>query len=246
MVDQSPEHDAAQHWESHAAEWTRWAREPGHDVFWSYRERFREFVPAPGASTLEIGCGEGRISRELTDLGHRVTATDISPSLLAAAEQAGSADRYRLADAADLPFDDGEFDRVVAYNVLMDVPDMPAAVAEAARVLAPGGHLTISIVHPFIDRGAFADDGPEAVFEVRGSYYERKHFVGTEQRGGHVMHFAGWSHPLHDYTAALTDAGLAITALHEPRPGEAGNGDAAVARWNRLPLFLWLDATHLR
>jgi SAM-dependent methyltransferase len=245
MADQPLEHDAAQHWESHAAEWTRWAREPGHDVFWSYRRQFREFVPEPGASTLEIGCGEGRISRELTDLGHRVTATDLSPSLLAAAEKARSADRYQVADATDLPFDDDAFDRVVAYNVLMDVPDMAAAVAEAARVLAPGGRLTVSIVHPFIDRGAFADDGPDAVFEVRGSYFDREHFTGTEQRGGHVMHFAGWSHPLHDYTAALTDAGLAVTAVHEPRPSEAGNGGAVVSRWNRLPLFLWLNCTPL-
>jgi SAM-dependent methyltransferase len=246
MVDQPEEHDAAQHWETHAVEWTRWAREPGHDAFWSYRQQFREFVPAPGSSTLEIGCGEGRISRELTDLGHRVTATDISPSLLAAAEEAGSAETYQVADAAALPFDDDAFDRVVAYNVLMDVPDMPAAVAEAARVLAPGGHLTVSIVHPFVDRGAFADDGPDAVFEVRGSYFGRKHFTGTDRRGDHVMHFAGWSHPLHDYTAALTGAGLAITALHEPRPGDAGQDDPAVSRWNRLPLFLWLDSTQLR
>jgi SAM-dependent methyltransferase len=246
MVDRSPEHDAAQHWESHAAEWTRWAREPGHDVFWLYRQQFREFLPAAGRSTLEIGCGEGRISRELTDLGHRVTATDISPTLLAAAEEAGSADRYQVADAAALPFDDDEFDRVVAYNVLMDVPDMPAAVAEAARVLDPGGRLTISIVHPFVDRGAFADDGPDAVFEVKGSYFGTEHFTGSERRGGHVMHFAGWSHPLHAYANALTEAGLAITAVHEPRPGEVGDAGAVVSWWNRLPLFLWLDCTPLR
>ncbi|HEV7449829.1 MAG TPA: class I SAM-dependent methyltransferase [Pseudonocardiaceae bacterium] len=73
---------------------------------------------------MEIGRGEGRIARELTDLGHAVTASDISPSLLAAAEDAGSADRYVLADATSLPFDAHSFDRVVAYNVLMDVPDI--------------------------------------------------------------------------------------------------------------------------
>jgi SAM-dependent methyltransferase len=245
MVDQSAEHDAAQHWETHAAEWTRWAREPDHDVYWFYRQQFREFVPAPGRSTLEIGCGEGRISRDLTALGHRVTATDISPSLLAAAEAARSADRYQVADAANLPFKDNEFDRVVAYNMLMDVPDMPAVITEAARVLAPGGQLTISIVHPFIDRGAFADDGPDAIFEVRGSYFGRKHFTGTEQRGDHVMHYAGWSHPLQDYAAALNQAGLAITDIREPRPAAAGNGNAALERWQRLPLFLWINSTQL-
>ena len=113
MVDESPEHDAAQHWEAHAAERTRWAR-ADHDAYWFYRDEFRAFVPSPGRSTLEIGCGEGRISRDLMSLGHGVTATDISPNLLAAATAAGSAHRYQVADATNLPFEDDEFDRVVA------------------------------------------------------------------------------------------------------------------------------------
>ena len=79
---------------------------------------------------------------------------------------------------------------------------MPAAIGEAARVLAPGGHLTLSIVHPFVDRGALADDGLDAAFEITGSYLGRKHFTGTDQHGEHVMHYAGWSHPLQDYAAA--------------------------------------------
>lgn len=50
----------------------------------------------------------------------------------------------------------------MAYNVLMDIPDVTAAVAEAARVLADDGVLTISIVHPFVDRGSFVDAAPDA------------------------------------------------------------------------------------
>ncbi len=123
---------------------------------------------------------------------------------------------------------------------------MPAAISEAARVLAPRGHLSFSIVHPFTDRGGFADDGPDATFEVRGSYFGREHFTGEERRGGHVMHYAGWSHPLQDYVAALTQAGLAITALSEPRPTPAADGTAPFARWQRLPLFLWINSTPLR
>jgi ubiquinone/menaquinone biosynthesis C-methylase UbiE len=136
MID--PPADAGNHWERVASEWMDWARAPGHDAYWYYRRAFREFVPSPGTATLEIGCGEGRIARDLSRLGHRVTATDISPSLLRAAEKAASAERYVPADAGALPFADHSFDRVVAYNVFMDVPDMPAAVAEAGRVLTPG------------------------------------------------------------------------------------------------------------
>ncbi|WP_028925331.1 class I SAM-dependent methyltransferase [Pseudonocardia acaciae] len=229
--------ERANHWEEKSGEWITWARTPGHDAFWAYREQFREFVPAPGAATLDVGCGEGRISRELTDLGHHVTASDLSPSLLAAAEEAGSARRYRLADATALPFADGEFDRVVAYNMLMDVPDMPAAVSEAARVLTPGGLLTVSVVHPFVDRGRFDGDAGDAPFVVTGGYFESEHFSGSESRDGLVMHYDGWSHPLGAYTAALADAGFVITELREPRPARAD-----MTWWRRLPLFLWINA----
>jgi len=181
---------------------------------------FRAFLPPPGAATLEIGCGEGRVARELSDLGHHVTVTDIAPRLLAAAEAAHSADGYVLADAAQLPFDDASFDRVVAYNMLMDVADMPAVIAEAARVLSPGGTLTVSIVHPFTDRGRFTGPDVDAPFTVTGSYYGRAHFSSTDRRGGQVMHFAGWSHPLEEYTAALTAAGLASPSSPNPAPSE--------------------------
>lgn len=241
MEDPHAGHDAAHHWETHAGEWITWAREPGHDAYWLYRDQFREFLPCPGTATLEIGCGEGRISRDLTGLGHTVTAIDIAPSLVAAARDADSARRYEIADATDLPFGDGEFDRVVAYNVLMDVSDMPKAVAEAARVLAPGGQLTISVVHPFIDRGTFRGDSPDAPFEVTGSYFEREHFSGAESRNGHVMHFAGWSHPLQGYSDALHEAGLLITRIQEPRARTAHS--PIFARWQRLPLFLWINST---
>jgi 2-polyprenyl-3-methyl-5-hydroxy-6-metoxy-1,4-benzoquinol methylase len=103
MVDNPAEHDPARHWEQVASDWTAWAREPGHDAYWYYRDAFRQFLPPPGVATLEIGCGEGRIARDLTALGHHVTATDISPSLIAAAEAAESARRYAAADATSLP-----------------------------------------------------------------------------------------------------------------------------------------------
>lgn len=234
------EHDVGARWESTASAWIRWARTPGHDAFWSYRERFRSFLPPPGRSTLEIGVGEGRIARELTDLGHRVTAVELSRGLLDAARGAGSARHYVRGDAERLPVRSGGFDRVVAYNVLMDVADMPAAVTEIGRVLSLGGLATISIVHPFVDRGHFTDPGPDAAFVVEGSYFGRRHFTATERRDGLEMAFAGWSHPLEDYMAALRDAGLAVVDLAEPRP--RSDDARRSGRWERFPLFCWITA----
>ncbi|OEV03443.1 class I SAM-dependent methyltransferase [Streptomyces oceani] len=236
---------SAPHWEQVAEEWTTWARTPGHDVFWDFRTAFRDFLPAPGDHTLELGCGEGRISRELTDLGHRVTASDLSPSLLHAAERSDSAAEYHLADATALPFPDGGFDRVVAYNMLMDVPDMPAAVREAARVLSPSGVLTLSVVHPFFDRGRFTTQSPDADLVISGEldYHASREFRGTETRDGLTMRFHGWSHSLGTYTDALYRAGFTITELREPRPAaDPETAPGRRTRWQRLPLFLWINA----
>ena len=119
--------------------------------------------------------------------------------LISAAEQAGSADYYRSAGAADLPFENCSFDLAVAYNVLMDIEDVPAALKEIRPVLRPSGTLVISIVHPFADRGQFADPEADAPFVVQKSYFGRERFEGTEVRNGLKMHFAGWSQPLESY-----------------------------------------------
>ena len=64
-----------------------------------------------------------------------MTAIDPVEKLVWAAEKAVSADAYRIAAAADLPFENCSFDLVVAYNVLMDVEDVLAALKEIRRVL---------------------------------------------------------------------------------------------------------------
>jgi hypothetical protein len=52
------------HWARFAEEWIAWARSPGHDAFWMYRRAFARFVGSGTGNSLEVGCGEGRISRE--------------------------------------------------------------------------------------------------------------------------------------------------------------------------------------
>ncbi len=222
--------------EEHAEGWLAWARTPGFDAYWTYRDAFFALVPAPGEATLEVGCGEGRVARDLADRGHRVTGLDASPTLLRAAAEADPGATYVEGDAQALPFDDASFDLVVAYNALMDVRDMPAAVAEAARVLRPGGRLCACVTHPMQD--AEAERGSETAAFV-DDYLEPRWLTIPIERDGLAFTFEGWAFPLEAYTRALEDAGLLIEALREP-------ADPAGGRWARVPMFLMWRAVRAR
>ena len=76
------------HWEHEASNWAAWARRPDFDAYWKYSTKFFELLPAPGRRTLEVGCGEGRVSRDLVKRGHRVTGVDMSQKLIRLANDA--------------------------------------------------------------------------------------------------------------------------------------------------------------
>src|SRR5690349_23870274 len=131
-------------WEANAADWIRWAREPGHDSYWRFhRDAFFSLLPPPGRLTLDIGCGEGRVARDLSQLGHRVVAIDGAPSMIAAAREADREGRYLLASASALPTGDAVADLAVAFMSLQDVDDLEGAAREMARVLVPGGRACV-------------------------------------------------------------------------------------------------------
>jgi SAM-dependent methyltransferase len=224
-----------EHWSRVSAEWIAWARAPNHDSFWAYRDALINFIGRGEGVALDLGCGEGRVSRELKACGYRVTALDPVGKLVNAAKEALSADSYVIASGANLPFQDASFDLVMAYNVVMDVDDVYATIKEARRILRRTGAMVISIVHPFSDRGRFATTDSRSPFVVHDNYFCQKPFEGTEERDGLQMHFAGWSRPLESYAAALEGAGFAITSLREPVPA-IGDGHR-LQRWRRIPFF---------
>jgi SAM-dependent methyltransferase len=226
---------AGDDWEREARNWIAWVRRPGHDAYWYYRDQFfEEIVPPPGRATLDVGCGEGRVARDLTKRGHRVTGIDAAPTLLSAAQEADPEGTYVLADAAALPFEDGSFDLAVAFNSLMDIEDLAGAVRETSRVLEPGGRLCVSVTHPFKDAGDFESRKPDARFVVDGSYMGKRRFEGTFERDGLTITFRGWCYPLEDYFRAFEDAGFTLERLREP------THTIEDPRHDRVPLFLYL------
>lgn len=128
---------SGEHWEKNAANWAAWARKPDFDSYWKYAQTFFELVPPPGRRTLEVGCGEGRVSRDLAARGHHVFAVDTSPTLIRLAHDADASVAYVRCDAAALPFQDESFDLAVFYNSLMDFDDMDTSVARQGESCGP-------------------------------------------------------------------------------------------------------------
>ena len=226
-------------WEEHAAAWTAWAREPHHDSYWRFhRDAFLDLVPPPRGRTLDLGCGEGRLSRDLKALGHDVVGLDASPTMLAAARAADPSIETRLGDAAALPFGAGAFDCVIAFMSLQDVDDFQEAIRECARVLEPGGRLCLAIAHPINSAGRFAGDDPASPFIIADSYLDRFRREDTVERDGLEMTFVSDHRPLQDYFEALADAGLLIERVREPAIPEAAIVRERSRLWQRVPLFL--------
>jgi len=230
-------------WEAEAERWIQWARMPGHDSYWQFhRDQFLRLLPPPRRQTVDIGCGEGRLARDLQNLGHHIIAIDSSPSLVAAARARDPAMDVRLADAAALPLADASADLAVAFMSLQDIDEMPAAVREMARVLEPGGRLCLAIVHPLNSAGRFEQSTADARFIVNGDYLGAFRYADTVERDGLTVAFHSLHRPLEAYFTALENAGLLVEALREPGVPEHAIASEAGRRWQRVPLFLHLRA----
>ena len=241
MPDRRP---LSEDWEAAARDWAEWARRPGHDSYWRFhKEPFFALLPAPGKLTIDIGCGEGRVARDLKALGHNVVAVDVSPTMVEFAKAADPSMQVMVADAARLPFDDGAADLAIAFMSLQDVDDMPMAIQEAGRVLERGGAFCLSVVHPINSAGRFEGLDPDARFVIDNSYLEPHRYQDSIERDGLRMTFSSRHWPLEAYFRALQRSGFLVEALTEPTENAESVGERpARARWRRLPLFLDLRA----
>jgi SAM-dependent methyltransferase len=127
-------------------------------------EAFRAVVEASPRRVLDAGCGTGDIGvRIAAEPGVEVVAVDTSPRMVQIARERGL--RASVADVQQLPFEDGEFDCVLAAWVIYHVQDRAAAIRELARVLRPGGRLVAVTL---------AAENLAAVWELIGAPWERE------------------------------------------------------------------------
>jgi SAM-dependent methyltransferase len=167
-----------------------------------------------GMTVLEIGSGAAQCSRWLArEHDVRVVASDLSMGMLRTARRIGDEGLPLLqCDGLALPLGDDTVDRVfTAYGVVPFVADSGAVLAEAARVLRPGGRFVFSTSHPV--RWAFPDDpGPHGL-TATSSYFDRTPYV---ESGAGVTTYVEHHRTLGDLVRQVVAAGLVLVDLVEP------------------------------
>ena len=116
----------------------------------------RHYAPLEGARILDIGCGLGVYVRKFREFSDRVNGIDIDAKRLL--EGARTTPGLMLSASETLPFRDAAFDVVVLNEVIEHVRDDAATLAEALRVIGPGGHIVIfapNRLYPFETHGIY-------------------------------------------------------------------------------------------
>lgn len=183
----------------------------------------------PGERVLEIGSGNGVMTRRLAELGARITGVDYSANFVALARQRTTPfdDRidYLVVDATDeaqlLALGEGAYDALVCSMVIMDMPVIEPLLHAAARLLAPSGRFVFSVQHPAFNNNAVSlcgertDDGTTQWVKMT-DYLDVPAGRGTGMPGEPLSHWY-FHRPLQSLFGAFFAAGFVIDGLEEPR-----------------------------
>ncbi len=230
-------------WEAHAAWWIDGFTD-GADL--EYEEQILPLAAyelAGAGRVLDIGCGDGQVSRVLAGHGCDVVGVDPTWNCLTVAAKRGGGVAYVRGGAAVLPFADGSFDAAVACLVFEHIDELDEAIAEVSRVLLPGGRFCFFLNHPVLQMpgsGLIDDhtvDPPEQYWRL-GPYLVEAAADEQVERGVWIRFH---HRPMSRYVNALAEHGLVIDRMLEPSPPEAfldrSERYAAAAAFPRMLYF---------
>jgi SAM-dependent methyltransferase len=265
-------------WSSDPQAWARYAEPHNRPLFDAVLDAAANALGGlAGRRLLDVGCGTGLVLRLAHDRGASVHGVDVVPGMLELAAAAEPSADLHLADLQHLPFGDADvsaggsgagadagFDVVTAVNALQFAADPVAAVAEAARVIRPGGVLVASFfAAPELSETTVVHDAMSALSPPQraGDHapyalaapgnYERALVTAGLHEIGHGEVGCSWSYPDVDtaVNTLLSSAGgtRAIEDAGRPRAAAAVRGavgpftaaDGSVAM---RAIFRWVSA----
>jgi SAM-dependent methyltransferase len=185
---------------SRAAAYAAWARSGKDLSFAPALEAVLDLLPPAPLRILDVGCGEGRVGRELEQRRYAVVGVDSDAAMVELAQESHEA---VAADACSLPFPDAAFDAVVSVHALMEIEALEDALAEMARVLVPDGVLVAVIEHPLASGR-------------RVERYSRpERYAWPLNHEGVDLGLGGIHRPLGTYVDALERSDLRLETLRE-------------------------------
>ena len=191
-------------------------------------------------TALDVGCGEGRFCRMMRGLGIAPVGLDPTSAMIEEARRRDPDGDYRIGTAEALDMADGQFDLVVSYLSLIDIPDIGKAIPEMARVLRPGGALLIANLNSFTT--ASSPPGWRRDAEGKRTHYlvdtymdERAEWVGWR-----AIRIRNWHRPLSTYMRLPLEAGLELRHFDEPMPSADAPADE-IELSRRVPNFLIME-----
>jgi 2-polyprenyl-3-methyl-5-hydroxy-6-metoxy-1,4-benzoquinol methylase len=175
-------------------------------------------LEASPRSVLDLGCGEGWLTRALSSHGIEVTGVDASAPLIDAANALGGA-RFLVLGYEELTALAGSsFDAVVANFSLLD-DDLHPLLVTLSSLLAPDGRLIVQTVHPAFAGGPYADGWRTETF--------------TAFDGEWPEPMPWYFRTLESWSLAFAAAGYAIARIREPLHPERGTPASVIfeSRW---------------
>ncbi len=194
-----------------------------------------------GLRVCDLGCGQGRTSRRLADLGARVTGVDLSTNMLEIARRHEQGKprgiEYLHADARNLEsVANATFDGVVCFLALMDISDLDPVARGVVRVLRPGGWFVFAITHPCYKTPRSGElPTPAGWIRTVGSYFSEGYWRSDDGPGppGKV---GAYHRTLSTYLNTMLEAGLILERISEsPLTGTAAERRPV---WAEVPVTL--------
>ncbi|MFB9322171.1 methyltransferase domain-containing protein [Cryptosporangium minutisporangium] len=194
-----------------------------------------------GRTVVDAGCGGGRAVAEMAERGARAIGVDLDPQMIAVAQERWPAGEFHVGDACALPLESGSVSGYRADKVLHTLDDPVRAVAEARRVLAPGGRAVL--LGQDWDTIVVDSDDPETTRRLIHAKAQTLPSPRVARRYRNLLLDAGFTDPVVEvHTGVFTDD-TALALLHRIAEEESWLAEQAErARADRIfvavPLFL--------
>lgn len=190
-------------------------------------------------NALDVGCGEGRFCRMLSNLDVATVGIDPIETMIEQARKRHPNGEYHIGYAENLPFADSTFDLVVSYLTLIDIDFLDKAAKEMARVLRPGGSLLIANLSSFSTSSAIC--GKRICKETGEQIRPLGKYLAVEKAWFEWdgLRIQNWHRPLSTYMSAFLGTGLTLRSFEEPAP--SGGPPERIQAYEKMPYLMTME-----